>query len=851
MEKEMRVVLVSLFFIGVLGLFIFSNFVMTGNIVNSAIMPPQGVEKIVVGEINATAWPTPLLSKEGEKFFYFAGTYLDNPSETNDYAYYTWNGGEDSNQAGRKIKSGDVLSFWSWTPNWNEEVNKIKKYPSCGIEINFVDDKNNLTSETLRWNYVDQDNIVSVKGNEKIKANWYQRNISLSDFDGREIKFISFVQQTKRDVGEKWWCAYDGVKIIGEGEVMTDESGDDGFVANESSDFEVVEESCIDRDGGLNYMLKGFTKGKDFMTNEIVEAKDYCDDKGYLQEYFCDPNGNIARLRFPCSQVMNNLNAYCFEGKCVVDDSKHYSLKCVSNTGTANDFNHLDWHRGNCNPLNCEGGQETFVKCNEERRNVGWAFFSYTVPYQSEVCRKSYFSECSEISSCAVGYKELSGSKKQCVCDGIGCMNPSENGSAVISSEMTGDEIYVNGVYQGKTPFTFSRSEGNYNVMLRRSGEVISSGDINIIQSQRVILPQIKKRICEDSDGGIMPLEGGIVATGNWPSGGMSQIYDRCNGVQVVEHFCDGTEVKTKTITCPNGCLNGACKDFTATACRKEGSNIIRSLNNKEIISGKDGCYDMYTQSLAKCNSYNAVEYVQGKCGLGKVCSWGQCVDGGILSADSLPRGMEVSIDTGIYKGFLKNESGDMLKTPFQTQVPPGLWYYIQGSNGYSYTLKEQLSIFSGKTTSWRGTLVEPIEIVCNTDSYNCVDFSIWAEAQIILNYCGVSTDVHNLDGDADFIACEVLLLEGTTSEPHIIPRVNHWVDGSVGSIACFDLKTDSTNTENNNFKNCFKNFCQSQGGLIDSTVHPVSSTVFPECNTGYNAAVFCYADLTGLDNPC
>jgi len=190
----MRVVLVSLFFIGVLGLFIFSNFVMTGNIVNSAIMPPQGVEKIVVGEINATAWPTPLLSKEGEKFFYFAGTYLDNPSETNDYAYYTWNGGEDSNQAGRKIKSGDVLSFWSWTPNWNEEVNKIKKYPSCGIEINFVDDKNNLTSETLRWNYVDQDNIVSVKGNEKIKANWYQRNISLSDFDGREIKFISFVK---------------------------------------------------------------------------------------------------------------------------------------------------------------------------------------------------------------------------------------------------------------------------------------------------------------------------------------------------------------------------------------------------------------------------------------------------------------------------------------------------------------------------------------------------------------------------------------------------------------------------------------------------------------------------------
>ncbi|MBS3076263.1 exo-alpha-sialidase [Candidatus Pacearchaeota archaeon] len=233
MKKELRIVIVGLIFMIVFGLFIFSNFVITGNIIEQKSYD-RNVENVEIREVTSTSWVTPLLSKEGSKFFIFSGVYGENPdkedfvcregdspelcenSRINDYAYYTWKGGEDTNQAGMIINKGDILSFWSYNPNWVEAVNLSRKYPACGIEINFVNDKDDLTSEVLRWNYKDQDGIVSVNGNENIntKNKWYQRNISLSDFNGRTIEKISFVQQTNRNVGERWWCAYDGVNII-------------------------------------------------------------------------------------------------------------------------------------------------------------------------------------------------------------------------------------------------------------------------------------------------------------------------------------------------------------------------------------------------------------------------------------------------------------------------------------------------------------------------------------------------------------------------------------------------------------------------------------------------------------
>ena len=44
----------------------------------------------------------------------------------------------------------------------------------------------------------------------------------------------------------------------------------------------------------------------------------------------------------------------------------------------------------------------------------------------------------------------------------------------------------------------------------------------------------------------------------------------------------------------------------------------------------------------------------------------------------------------------------------------------------------------------------------CNSNIYNCDDFSTHAKAQACFEYCGgINNDIHWLDGDDDGIACE------------------------------------------------------------------------------------------------
>jgi len=46
----------------------------------------------------------------------------------------------------------------------------------------------------------------------------------------------------------------------------------------------------------------------------------------------------------------------------------------------------------------------------------------------------------------------------------------------------------------------------------------------------------------------------------------------------------------------------------------------------------------------------------------------------------------------------------------------------------------------------------------CNSNYYNCEDFSTHAEAQRVYESCGgVSNDIHRLDRDKDGLACETL----------------------------------------------------------------------------------------------
>jgi len=45
----------------------------------------------------------------------------------------------------------------------------------------------------------------------------------------------------------------------------------------------------------------------------------------------------------------------------------------------------------------------------------------------------------------------------------------------------------------------------------------------------------------------------------------------------------------------------------------------------------------------------------------------------------------------------------------------------------------------------------------CSYNAYNCDDFTTEAQAQAVYRYCGMTTDIHHLDGDSDGRACEAL----------------------------------------------------------------------------------------------
>jgi len=52
----------------------------------------------------------------------------------------------------------------------------------------------------------------------------------------------------------------------------------------------------------------------------------------------------------------------------------------------------------------------------------------------------------------------------------------------------------------------------------------------------------------------------------------------------------------------------------------------------------------------------------------------------------------------------------------------------------------------------------ESTEYNCESDTYNCGDFSTQAEAQEVFEYCGgVGNDIHRLDADGNGLACESL----------------------------------------------------------------------------------------------
>lgn len=104
---------------------------------------------------------------------------------------------------------------------------------------------------------------------------------------------------------------------------------------------------------------------------------------------------------------------------------------------------------------------------------------------------------------------------------------------------------------------------------------------------------------------------------------------------------------------------------------------------------------------------------------------------------------------------------------------PPDIKYKDQFLASEKYARENNLGLWSkcNNTTPLRSGvvnptptsngngIVEPLNISCSSNTYNCGDFKAQAEAQNVFDYCmkAVGYDVHKLDRDGDGKVCETL----------------------------------------------------------------------------------------------
>ncbi|MEK6875668.1 MAG: choice-of-anchor Q domain-containing protein, partial [Nanoarchaeota archaeon] len=172
----------------------------------------RGFSSITMEELSSwtSSYGLEIKPVAGEKFIGFKGVYGSNPLpwSTNDFAYYTWENGEDSNYKDYIVNRGDVLSFYTLTPEHYDYKNE-RDYHGCGIEIDFTDG----TNLRKTW-YKDQDNYRSNFENLNSLGKWYLRKIDINNMAEKTIKKISLVNEYDKEKDSQFECYFDNIKII-------------------------------------------------------------------------------------------------------------------------------------------------------------------------------------------------------------------------------------------------------------------------------------------------------------------------------------------------------------------------------------------------------------------------------------------------------------------------------------------------------------------------------------------------------------------------------------------------------------------------------------------------------------
>ncbi|MEK6875209.1 MAG: hypothetical protein AABX30_00840 [Nanoarchaeota archaeon] len=188
----------------VLSIFLANYFNLTGKVIEAFSFKEYssaGMDNIQVRHV--ISWGkgqvTPV---NGEYFLIFFGRYTNHPG--NDYAYYSWQGGEENNYADYEIKQEDILSFSTYTKSGS---------PGCGIDIRFKKSGDQPGFDLRTKNPIDQNGKKANEGNSESIGKWHKRTIVLpSDTVGRKINKINLAQIEDKDSGT-FECYFDDIKI--------------------------------------------------------------------------------------------------------------------------------------------------------------------------------------------------------------------------------------------------------------------------------------------------------------------------------------------------------------------------------------------------------------------------------------------------------------------------------------------------------------------------------------------------------------------------------------------------------------------------------------------------------------
>lgn len=198
----------------------------------------------------------------GSSMLRFNGSY--NSSGGNDYAYWTWRGGEENNYQNYQIRSGDVLAFSTLAGS----------APGCGVDIDFTDGSH------LRWNHYDQDGISILLPNPRAFKQWQERRTSLSDLAGKTIASLNLAQENEQPAGASFECYFDNIRIVSQ---------------PPPAPAPTVPGACADTDGLKNFYTKGSAYGWSQQGNgpELKWWSDYCIGD-YVYDFTCKKNINAS-----------------------------------------------------------------------------------------------------------------------------------------------------------------------------------------------------------------------------------------------------------------------------------------------------------------------------------------------------------------------------------------------------------------------------------------------------------------------------------------------------------------------------------------------------------------------------